>query len=163
MAQEKIPQNIQALIADIGEKMVLFKLFEKSNKHKELEIYKNYSDVGYDIGIRNNDTGQKIRVEVKTRQRLITTGKSRNNVHFTLTSNEFHNSDFVVGYWIEKNDFFIVPTIELDESNSGSKKVYKLIVTDYKNGSGYSPRMQNLANNWERVIKAALQKETLES
>jgi len=89
MEQEKVPQNIQALIGEIGERMVLFKLFELTHSKAHLEIFKNYSEIGYDIGIRNTNTRKKVKIEVKARQHLVTTTaeKNKNSCHFTLTEN----------------------------------------------------------------------------
>jgi translation elongation factor EF-Ts len=72
MSTEKVAQNISSLIGEIGERMVLFKLYELTHTEKHLEIFKNYSDSGYDIGVRNSETDAKVKIEVKARQHLFT-------------------------------------------------------------------------------------------
>ena len=162
---EKIPQNIQALIGEIGEKMVLFKLYVLTHFDPNLEIFKNYSDKGYDIGLKNTNSGKKVRIEVKTRQHLVSTANknSLNSCHFTLTEKEYENSDFLIGYWLEYNDFFIVPIINLVQTkngidrNSNPKYVYKHIVNRLKKGDAlYSLNSMPYLNDWESIKKLLL-------
>ena len=130
----KIPQTIQNLIGEVGEGLVLFKLYELCHDSKKLEVFKNYSEPGYDCGIRimdkvRNGKSDKVKIEVKTRQRLISVSESKNSAHFTLTENERKCADFLVGYWLEYNHYFIVPVNDLKRSKSGDKYVYKHIAT----------------------------------
>lgn len=158
MTKEKTPQNISALIGDIGEQMVLFKLYVLTHNKKHLEIFKNYSDSGYDIGIRNSKTGKKVKIEVKTRQHLVTTAaeKKKNSCHFTLTANEKNSAEFLIGYWLEHSSFFIVPTSELNQSKSNGKLLYKHIVTKYKKpkneSSIYSEASMAFYENWKAIL-----------
>jgi hypothetical protein len=158
MTIEKVAQNISDLIGEIGERMALFKLYELTHTQKHLEIFKNYSDSGYDIGIRNSNTGKKVKIEVKARQHLVTTTaeKSKNSCHFTLTANEKNSADFLIGYWLEHNSFFIVPTSELNPSKSKGKLLYKHIVTKYKKpkdeNSIYSDASMPFCNNWIAIF-----------
>ena len=73
MAQDKTPQNINDLISEIGERMILFKLYSKFTTRNIWKFSKNYSESGYDIGIRNTKNNNKVKIEVKTRQHLVTT------------------------------------------------------------------------------------------
>ncbi|MEQ8906411.1 hypothetical protein [Ekhidna sp.] len=135
----KIPQTIQNLIGEVGEGLVLFKLYELCQDSKKLEVFKNYSEPGYDCGIRIMDPlkkgkSDKVKIEVKARQRLISVSESKNSAHFTLTENERKCADFLVGYWLEYNHFFIVPVNDLNKVKSGEKDgkakyVYKHIAT----------------------------------
>ena len=158
MATEKIPQNISDLIGEIGERMALFKLYELTHLHKHLEIFKNYSDSGYDIGVRNSLTGKKIKIEVKARQHLVTSAaeKSHNSCHFTLTENEKNCADFLIGYWLEHSAFFVVPTSELKPSNNKGTIVYKHIVTKYKkpkvDTNIFSDGSMQFHNNWTAIL-----------
>lgn len=156
MTTEKVPQNISSLIGEIGEQMVLFKLFELTHAQEHLEIFKNYSESGYDIGIRISPD-KKVRIEVKTRQHLVTTTaeKNKNTCHFTLTANEKDNADFLIGYWIDHNSFFIVPISELKPAKNNGKLVYKHIVTKLKTKNEkniYSNASMPFLENWTAIL-----------
>lgn len=159
MNKKKATQNISNLIGEIGEQMVLFKLYELTFNHENLEVFKNYSDSGYDIGIRNNVINKKVKIEVKTRQHLITTTaeKSKNVCHFTLTENEYKSADFLIGFWLEFNAFFIVPIKNLKKNKNNGKFVYKHIVTKYKKPKDdtnlYSKDSLEFYNKWETILK----------
>lgn len=163
MEQNKTPQNINALVSEIGERMILFKLYSNIHDKSHLEIFKNYSEPGYDIGIRNIRTNRKLKIEVKTRQHLVTTTaeNSKNTCHFTLTENEWKCADFLIGYWIDYNDFFIVPTSQLTKTKSGNKTVYKLVFSrlkKIKNTSTYSEHISTFLNDWTTLLKFAEEK-----
>lgn len=153
MNPEKTPQNISDLVSEIGERMILFRLYTLVYDKEHLEIFKNYSEPGFDIGVRNTKTGRKIKIEVKTRQHLVTTSKRDKTCHFTLTENEWRCADFMVGYWIEYNDFFIVPCKKLTRTRSGEKHVYKLVFSRLKSGTTtYSPAAMPFCNNWDQIL-----------
>jgi hypothetical protein len=159
METEKISQNIQTLIGDIGEKMSLFNLYKLINKNKDLEIYKNYSESGYDIGIINHKSRKKVRIEVKTRQRLMTTTKkNKNSCQFTLTEIEKNSSDFLVAYWLDyTNDFFIVPidSSDIKKTKSDEKYLFKFVVSrlkDVRENNIYSQHAMKYLNNWEILL-----------
>lgn len=104
--EEKLPQNIQHLLMEIGERMVLFRLYILA-KDTEWDVYQNLGEKGCDLLIVNGTTNNKIKIEVKTRQRLYTTSKKgKNRVQFTVTENEFNSCDFIAAYWVEENYFF---------------------------------------------------------
>ena len=65
MRKEKAAQNISDLIGEIGERMVLFKLYELTHTQEHLEIFKNYSESGYNIGIRNSTTKKKVKIHMQ--------------------------------------------------------------------------------------------------
>lgn len=162
MKKIKVPQNIQDLIGEIGERLVLFKLYELTHTNTDLDIFKNYSESGYDIGILNTKTRKKVKIEVKTRQHLITTTaeKNKNSCHFTLTANEKEHADFAVCYWLEYGSFFIIPTKKLHKNKSGSKYVYKHIVSRLKKPkietNLYSPDSMPYLDNWEVILNFIL-------
>ncbi|PJJ10778.1 hypothetical protein CLU83_4242 [Flavobacterium sp. 1] len=159
MEQDKTPQNINDLVSEIGERMILFKLYSTIYKKEYLEIFKNYSESGYDIGIRNTKNNSKVKIEVKTRQHLVTTTaeRSKNTCHFTLTENEWKCADFLIGYWIDYNDFFIVPTSKLTKTSSGKKTLYKLVFSRLKKKSMdaniYSESCTPFLNDWATILK----------
>lgn len=147
----KTPQNISALLGRIGEDLVLFQLYTLTHDKDSLEIYKNFSEAGYDLGINNLTNGNRIRIEVKTRQHLVTSNSALNTIHFTLTENEYNSCDFLIGYWLEKSTFFIVPKRNLVKTKSGSKHVFKF-VTNYLKNRSYSDKGFEYINNWSQLI-----------
>jgi len=154
-APEKLPQNINHLLMEIGEKQVLFRLclaVHDSSKKSSWEVYPNLAESGYDIVLLNMDTKEKLRIEVKARQRLSATAKkeSLNMVHFTLTKTEYQNCDFLIAYWLENNDFFIVPKSEFKQTSSKGNALYKFVVRKNKSQK-YNPEAEKYLNKWETI------------
>lgn len=150
--KEKLPQNINHLIMEIGEKMVLFKLFLLV-RDTDWEAYQNLGESGCDLILLNNKDNRKIKIEVKTRQRLSSTckGNESRTVHYTVTENEYLNCDFVICYWLEENTFFIVPKSELKETRSKDKLVYKFIVRKLTNGD-FNENGSRFSGKWETIL-----------
>jgi len=132
--KDKIPQNIVETIKDIGENLAMFYLFSKVTRGSDWGVYKNFNESGTDILLlreRNNKNLKKvgkIKIEVKTRQRLETTGKEDRTAQFTLSENEWLNSDFIIGYWVEHNFLFVIPKKEFKNAKNKLKTVYKYTV-----------------------------------
>jgi hypothetical protein len=153
MQKEKLPQNIQHLLMEIGEKMVLFKLFLLV-KDTEWNVYQNIGEIGCDLLLLNGITNQKLKIEVKTRQRLYSTSKGTriNIAQFTITETEYISCDFVVCYWLEENVFFIVPKTELAETSSNGKPLYKFIVKRRLTG-GFDENSTHFLDKWDTIIR----------
>ncbi len=151
----KTTQNISSLIGQIGENLVLFHLYAHCKSYNYLEVFKNYSEAGYDVGVRNINTGKKFCIEVKTRQHLVTTTKasSKASIHFTLTENEYNSCDFLIGLWLERNIFFVVPKEKLVKTNSNSKSVYKFVTRHLKNDS-FTEKGFEYLNTWDCIINS---------
>lgn len=150
--KEKLPQNISHLIMEIGEKMVLFKLFLLV-KDTDWEVYQNLGESGCDLVLLNNKDNRKLKIEVKTRQRLSSTSKGNElkTVHYTLTENEYLNCDFAICYWLENNSFFIVPKSELKQTRSKDKLVYKFIVRKLDDGN-FNENGSRFLEKWETIL-----------
>ncbi len=150
--KEKLPQNINHLLMEIGEKMVLFRLYLLI-KDTSWEVFQNLGDAGCDVVLLDKENNNKIKVEVKTRQRIysISDKKRLNYAHFTVSENEYKNCDFVVCYWLENNDFFIVPKAELKETSSNGKLQYKFIVRKLSDGS-YDKNSLCFLEQWNLII-----------
>ena len=148
---EKIPQNIQHLLMEIGEKSVLFRLFLLTKEFPECKVYQNLSGVGYDILFLKGN--KEIKIEVKTRQRLYTTstGSQAKTVQFTVTKNEYDNCNFIVAYWYEKNYYFIVPKADLRETSSNGNSVFKFIVRELGNGK-LDENSLKYRDKWEKLL-----------
>jgi hypothetical protein len=146
----RLPQNINHLLMEIGEKSVTFRLFlltrklKKINDEKNLnkynssywEVYPNLAESGCDVQLinHNNKGCNRLKIEVKTRQRLSTihNGVKNRSFSFSVTENEFKNMDFLICYWFEKNSYFIIPKqikeksqhVLKETSSNGEKKYY---------------------------------------
>ena len=92
--QGKTSQNISDVLKEIGELSCVFYLYYFLND-KGWSVYRNYDEKGYDILLVNEKKNKKIKIEVKTRQRLINSKSNKNNnTYFTLSELEKKNADF---------------------------------------------------------------------
>jgi hypothetical protein len=150
--KEKLPQNIQHLLMEIGEKMVLFRLFLLV-KNTDWNVFYNLGEVGCDLILLNSIDNRKLKIEVKTRQRLysVSEKKKLNTVHYTVTENEYMSCDFVICYWVEENVFFIVPKVELKKTSSNDKSIYKFIVRKLVDGN-FDENSSRFLEKWENII-----------
>lgn len=149
MPEEKLPQNIQDLITDIGEKTVLFHLYLRL-KDTKWEVYKSVGDKGCDIVLINPTNNRKVKIEVKTRQRIYTTS-NHNTFHFMITESEYNSCDFLIAYWLEKQYFFIVPKEELILTKSDNRKLYRLTVYEKSDGTLKDTCLKYL-DRWDLIM-----------
>ncbi|SDO14981.1 hypothetical protein SAMN04487897_10910 [Paenibacillus sp. yr247] len=130
--KDRLPQRMQDVLKIIGENAVLFRLYVMLTEFPEWSVYQNLEDKGCDIVLINshkNPPHNKIRIEVKTRQRLHSTAKNaKSNPHFTLSEHE-NECDFLIAYWFDKNQYYIVPTEVLKPTKNKRKNLYKFIPT----------------------------------
>jgi hypothetical protein len=148
---KKTPQNISDSLKEIGELSCVFYLYYYFND-KGWSVYRNYDEKGYDILLFNHATGKKVKIEVKTRQKLISSASNINkNTHFTLTEVEKNEADYLIGLWFEYNMFFIAPTSKLMETTSNGKRLYKLIVDMNKKGE-LNTNGKTYLNKWLSII-----------
>lgn len=151
--RNKLPQNILTLLQDIGEKSVLFHLYLKI-KDTDWAVYQNLGDKGCDIILQRESPGKntkinKIRIEVKTRQKFYSTSKKKNpdrSTKFLLSKNEYDQCDFLVGFWYDKNAYFIVPKEILRPA--GSK--FMFFVSQSKDGQ-YNAKCKKYWNRWDLI------------
>ena len=144
---KKTSQNISDGLKEIGELSCMFYLYYYFND-KGWSVYRNYDEKGYDILLFNHKSGKKVKIEVKTRQKLISSASNKNkNTHFTLTEVEKNEANYLIGFWFEYNMFFVVPTSNLKHTKSNDKKLYKFIVRMNKNGE-LNPDGKKYLNNW---------------
>ena len=87
--EKKLPQNIQDLVCDVGESQILLRLALLSHQCRDWEVFKNIGESGFDILLVNKTKSKRTAIEAKSRQRMFTTSKHRNVIHFTLTKKEY--------------------------------------------------------------------------
>lgn len=149
---KKIPQKIKEALKEIGELSTLFYLYYKFNT-KGWSVFRNYDKSGYDILLFNENNGRRIKIEVKTRQRIVSSIKNKSKItHFTLSESEKNSADYLVAYWLEHKMFFIVPTSRLKEAKSNEKKLYKFIVSLSKNNEP-NPEAKQYLDKWDIIEK----------
>lgn len=147
-----VPKNIKTTIKDIGELSCIFYLYYYFSD-AGWSVHRNYDEKGYDILLLNKkDYDKKVKIEVKTRQRIISSRKNANRTtHFTLSQIEKKEADYLVALWLEYNLFFIVPTAALKETSSNNKKLFKFIVKLDKEKKPDS-ESQKYLEKWEQII-----------
>ncbi len=123
----KLSQNIQALIGEIGEKQVLLRLLLRV-QGKAWQVFHNLGEAGYDVLLFNPQSGDRLRIEVKTRQRIYTTGKPRNNVLFFLTDGEYQACDFLIACFLDHDGFYVVPKSDLKKASGGRRWRFNLLL-----------------------------------
>jgi len=146
VSDEKLPQNIQALIGDIGEKQVLLRLFLLV-RGTPWEVFHNLGEAGYDLLLLNSKTSEWVRVEVKTRQRMYTTSKREGRVNFYLTDGEYRACDFMVACFLDRNEFYVVPKVDLKEAHAGENARWRFVLTLTKAGVPH-PRFTRYREAW---------------
>ncbi len=131
--EDKLLQNIQALVGEIGEKQVLLRLFLLI-QGTPWQLYHNLGEEGYGLLMLNQETRETIYVDVKTR-RSPTNNQLRRRIKFSLTEKEYKNCDFLVAYLIDSNGFYIVPRQELEEAHVGSSRRWRFVLEMDENGN----------------------------
>lgn len=143
MEKELLPQRMKDVLKVIGENSVLFHLFLMAARHETWNVYQNLSDVSCDLLLINSKNNNKIRIEVKTRQKLYTTAKINNNAQFILSNNEYVACDFLVGFWFEHGRYYVVPKVDLKSAKNKDVNTYKYAVV-MKDENKY-------INNWSLI------------
>jgi len=145
----KLPQNVQALIGEIGEKQVLLRLLLLT-LDTPWEVFHNLGESGYDILLLNPQSKERVRVEVKTRQKLHTTSKHPKRVQFFLTDGEYRACDFLVAYLLDRNLFFIVPREHLKAAQARGRTRWRFTLTLNSQGEPH-PRFRSYQDAWNTL------------
>lgn len=145
---KQLPQNLKDILKDIGENSVLFHLYTRIY-HTKWRAFKNLQEDGCDIVLLNASTNKILKIEVKTRQSLYSTAKSKNtkrSKQFQVTRNEYKALDFLVCCWFDYNDFFIIPKKDLVSTNT----TIRIRINRGKDGS-YGPN-ERYRNDWDAIL-----------
>ncbi|NOZ28516.1 MAG: DUF3883 domain-containing protein [Chloroflexi bacterium] len=146
----KLPQNVQALIGEIGEKYVMLHLLLRT-LHTSWEVFHNLGEFGYDILLLNTETDSRVRLEVKTRQKLYTTGRHTQRVQFFLTEREYQACDFLVACLLLPDSFFfIVSREDLKVVRVNQRPRWRFTVTLNSQGQPH-PCFREYLNAWESI------------
>lgn len=128
---KQLPQNLKSLLQDIGENAVLFNIFTQINQ-TDWKAFKNLDEAGCDIVLLNLKTNNIKKIEVKTRQSIYSSAaKMANSKSFQLTKLEYKSMDYLVCYWFNYNDYFIIPKKDIN----GNKTTVRVRIGRDKNGN----------------------------
>jgi hypothetical protein len=142
---QKLPQNLVALIGDIGEKQVLLRLGMLCHQTPGWSVFHNLGEAGFDLLLLNMDTNERIQIEVKARQKIYTTGKNSQAIRFGLTAGEHRACHFLIAYFLDQNEFYIVPKQVLKPVSGG--RSWRFVLTVTKQGRAH-PRFARYLNAW---------------
>jgi hypothetical protein len=150
----QLPHNLKALLQDIGEDSVLLRLSIILADMHGWSVYRSYAEDGCDIVLRRTHGKPKrgyrkeLRVEVKSRQNLVTERDGQQMI-FTLTKAEYERCHFLVAYWFERGDYFIVPHADLKPATK-SKKSYRFFVNILQS-EAYNDFSKKYLKRWDRI------------
>jgi hypothetical protein len=152
---KQLTQNLKDLLREIGEGSVLLRLsIILANKKRGWRVYRSYSEDGCDVVARRvhgKPTAgyrKELRFEVKARQNLLTQREGQ-QIQFSLTKGERDSCHFLVAYWFDRGDYFIVPKKDLKPSGKKSAG-YRFVVNVLKNGD-YNDVSKKYLNRWESI------------
>jgi len=147
----------ESLLQVVGEGSVLLQLTIRLLSRPEWRVFKNCTEAGCDLVILHNTNyalERQSKIGVKTRHNLVTGRRNKNGIHFTLSQAERDASDFLVAYWLDRNDFFVVPCDELRAVNNGNKKSYKFIAYVSTRSGEYTEHSARFLNRWDSIVDA---------
>ncbi len=147
-----LPQNIQTLIGEIGERQVLLQLSLRCRGTK-WRVFLSLGEPGYDVLLLNQETHRELRIEVKARQRMYTTSRNPKSVGFVLTDVEHRACHFLIAYLLDDNSFYIVPKQDLKKAHSGDSVLWRFSFT--VNVEGKPPEaVAKYWNAWQLIDQA---------
>jgi hypothetical protein len=144
-----LPQNIKTLTGEIGEKQVLLRLLLLAH-NTAWYVFQNLGESGFDILLLHSKTGEKIRIEVQTCQKLYTMEKKPEQVEFELGDEEYQSCDYLIGYLLVANDFYMVHKQVLKRAQTDGKTRWKFVVPLTEAGEP-DPQFQAYRNAWNNL------------
>jgi hypothetical protein len=147
----ELSQNLKVVLQEVGEGATLLRLSIALYDNPLWRVYRNYAEDGCDIVILGPN--QMIKVEVKTRQNIITANPDRRGIHFTLTEKEKEAADFVIAYWFDRSAFFVVPTSQLSRVRSNDKLLYKFIPYFSEKDGDYTAPSKLFHERWDLILE----------
>ena len=149
----KPTQAMNGILSQIGENSIIYLISCIANG-TNWEAFKNISEGGSDLLLREIKGSKRIRIEVKTRQTIFSTQiPIPNYVAFDLTVNEWKSCDFLIGYWWDETAFYIVPKDKLQpvkREKDGPVTIYRYIAR--RKNAGILKEDDHL-NNWDLINK----------
>jgi hypothetical protein len=151
----ELSQNYKALLQEVGEGAVVISLAVRMESKPGWTLFKNFTEHGCDLVLQrrdsNHDTNQ-VKIEVKTRQNLLTKRVNRGALHFTVTEKERGSSDYLVAYWFDRHTFFIVPCNELKPVKVNDDTAYKFIAYWSEKQGCFTEDSEKWRDRWDLIL-----------
>jgi hypothetical protein len=152
-----LTQNLKALLQDIGEDSAILQLSMRMSNAKKRgwKVYRSYTEDSCDLVIRRvhgkppRGYRKELRIEVKARQNVIKKRKG-DQIQFLLSKAEYNSCHFLVGYWFDRGDYFIVPRAALKPATK-KKKHYRFIANVLKDGK-HNEVSSKYLERWDRIL-----------
>lgn len=151
----ELSQNYKALLQEVGEGAVVISLAVRIESKPGWTLFKNFTEHGCDLVLQRRDSNHEtnqVKLEVKTRQNILTKRANRGALHFTVTQKERENSDFMVAYWFDRHAFFIVPCSELKPIKSNDDVVYKFIAYWSEKQNCFTEESEKWRDRWDLIL-----------
>jgi hypothetical protein len=150
---KELPQNLKAVLQDVGEQKALLMLSLLLIKEglADWSVFRNYLDDGCDLLLLSSS--RKIKLEVKTRQSILVSKHSGVRVQFTVTKKERECADFILAYWLDRDAFFVVPASELKATSSNGKPLFKFIAHHSSFDHEFTSSSRPYYEDWERILE----------
>ena len=156
----QLTQREKQLLEQIGENSTLLMLAIQLKNIPGWMAYKTVSDAGNDIiltrihGTPKPGYKKKLLIEVKARQ-LVFGSSAKNHSTFSLSIKERNDSDFLIGYWFEHGDFFVVPKKILKptyKKQTNQLSGYYFKASYDQNSNQYNPETSKFLNSWHLIF-----------
>jgi hypothetical protein len=151
----ELSQNFKTLLQEVGEGAVVISLAVRMQEKPGWTLFKNFAEHGCDLVLQRRDSNHEtnqVRIEVKTRQNLLTKRVNKGAVHFTVTPKERESSHFLVAYWFDRHAFFVVPSAELKPINVNDGLVYKFIAYWSEPQGCFTDGSSQWLNRWDLIL-----------
>ena len=135
------------ILKEVGEMLVAYELAMRG-----WAVSKNLGP-GYDLHIRKIDgRGESIErfIEVKTRDKIHSTGVHKNTTHFDISQKEAESCDFAICHLYGENAFFILSKEDVASLNKTGRGKRRFTVKKLKGGT-FSPNSLEHYNRWDKI------------
>lgn len=151
----ELSQNYKALLQEVGEGAVVISLAVRMASKPGWTLFKNFTEHGCDIVLQRRDSNHEVnqvKIEVKTRQNLLTKRVNRGALHFTVTPKERESSDYIVAYWFDRHAFFILPKDELKPVKVNDGIVYKFVAYWSDKQGRFTDDSEKWLEQWDLIL-----------
>jgi hypothetical protein len=151
----ELSQNYKALLQEVGEGAVVISLAVRMADKPGWTLFKNFTEHGCDLVLQRRDSNHEtnqVKIEVKTRQNILTKRVNRGALHFTVTPKERESADFLVAYWFDRHTFFIVPSAELKPVKVHDGVAYKFIAYWSEKQGCFTADSDQWRDRWDLIL-----------